>query len=158
MTRLYGWGERHVRVEDYVPDVRFERSSVLSVVCLSGVGASVSFNETLNGELFALYVKYVLAPILNAGDVVLLDSLSSHKAEGFWILFMSGAFVWFLPVYSPDFNPIELVWSKMKAVLRKLEARTTKDTRKALKRASDAITLMDIKNWFSHNGYRTISI
>ncbi|MCL2288454.1 MAG: transposase [Candidatus Bathyarchaeota archaeon] len=100
LTRLYGWGEKHVRVEDYVPDARFERSSVLSAMRLSGVEASVSFKGALNGDIFALYVKYVLAPTLNAGDVVLLDSLSSHKVAGALDpIFDRGAFVWFLPVY-----------------------------------------------------------
>jgi len=82
LTRLYGWGERHMRVDDYVSDARFERSSILSAVCLSGVEASVSFSGVLNGALFALYVEYVLASTLNVGDVVLLDNLSSHKVEG----------------------------------------------------------------------------
>ena len=154
MTRLYGWGERHVRVEDYVPDARFERMSVLSAVRLSGVNAQVSFSGSLNGELFSLYVKYVLAPTLNVGDVVLLDSLSSHKAEGALDpIYERGAFVWFLPVYSPDLNPIELLWSKLKAILRQLKARTCEDLQKALKTALAAITLEDIRNWFKHNGY-----
>jgi transposase len=154
MTRLYGWGERHVRVEDYVPDARFERTSVLSAVRLSGVDASVSFKGVLNGDIFALYVKYVLAPTLNAGDVVLLDNLSSHKVGGVLDpIYERGAFAWFLPVYSPDFNPIEFMWSKVKAVLRKLKARTHEELQFALQQALNAITKIDIKNWFTHNGY-----
>jgi len=154
MTRLYGWGERHARVEDYVPDARFERMSVLSAVRLSGVNAQVSFSGSLNGDIFALYVKYVLAPTLNVGDVVLLDSLSSHKVEGILDpIYERGAFAWFLPVYSPDLNPIELLWSKLKAVLRKLKARTHEELQKALRIALNAITLVDIKNWFKHDGY-----
>ena len=83
-----------------MPDSRFERTSVLSAVRLSGVKAPISFRGTLNGDIFALYVKYVLAPTLNAGDVVLLDNLSSHKVDGVWDpVFERGAFVWFLPVY-----------------------------------------------------------
>ncbi|MDR0797355.1 MAG: IS630 family transposase [Nitrososphaerota archaeon] len=154
MTRLYGWGERCARVVDYIPDARFERTSILSAVRLSGVEAPVSFKGTLNGELFALYVKYVLAPTLNAGDVVLLDNLSSHKVAGVLDpVFERGAFVWFLPAYSPDLNPIELLWSKVKSVLRKLKARTHEELQKALKTAFDTITPIDIKNWFKHNGY-----
>jgi len=82
MTRLRGWGEKNARVEDYVPDARFERTSILATVRLSGVNAPVTFKGTLNGELFALYVKYVLAPTLDVGDVVFLDNLSSHKVAG----------------------------------------------------------------------------
>ena len=154
MTRLYGWGDKHVRADDYVSDARFERTSIISAVCLSGVDASVAFRGTLNGELFGLYVKYVLAPTLSAGDVVLLDNLLSHRVDGVWgSVFERGAFVWFLPVYSPDLNPIELLWSKVKAVLRKRKARTHEELQKALKVALDAIALVDIKNWFKHDGY-----
>jgi transposase len=157
MTRLRGWGEKHCRVNDYVPDARFERTSILAAVRLSGVDAQVSFRGVLNGELFGLYVKYVLAPVLNVGDVVLMDSLSSHKVDGVLDPIVArGAFVWFLPRYSPDLNPIELVWSKVKSVLRKLKARSWEDLQKALKTAVGAITLGDIKNWFKHNGYASI--
>jgi transposase len=159
MTRLYGWGEKHARVEDYVPDARFERISILAAVRLSGAFAPITFKGTLNGDIFALYVKYVLAPTLNAGDVVFLDNLSSHKVEGVLDpIYERGAFVWFLPAYSPDLNPIELVWSKVKSVLRKLKARTFEELQKALKTALDAITLVDVKNWFKHDGYGTMSI
>jgi len=154
MTRLYGWGDKHNRVVDYVPDVRFERTSILATVRLSGVNAPIMFKGTLKGDIFALYVKYVLAPTLNVGDVVFLDNLSSHKVAGVLDpIFERGAYVWFLPRYSPDFNPIELVWSKVKAVLRKLKARTFEDLQVALKTALATITLSDIKNWFKHDGY-----
>jgi transposase len=86
--------------------------------------------------------------------VVFLDNLSSHKVAGvLGPIFERGAFVWFLPVYSPDLNPIELVWSKVRAVLRKLKARTWEELQAALKTALAAITLSDIKNWFKHDGY-----
>ncbi|MCL2291660.1 MAG: transposase [Candidatus Bathyarchaeota archaeon] len=125
MTRLFGWGSRHERVEEYVPDARFERSTILSSVRLSGVCAQVSFEGVLNGDLFALYVKYVLAPTLNEGDVLLLDNLSSHKVVGvFDPIYECGAFVWFLSAYSSDLNPIELLWSKVKFVLRKCKVRS----------------------------------
>ena len=67
MTHLRGWGKKHARVVDYVPDARFERTSILATVRLSGVNAPVTFKGTLNGDIFALYVKYVLAPTLSAG-------------------------------------------------------------------------------------------
>jgi transposase len=157
MTRLRGWGEKHARVEDYVPDARFERTSILATVRLSGVNAPITFKGTLNGDVFALYVKYVLAPTLNTGDVVFLDNLSSHKASGVLDpICERGAYVWFLPKYSPDLNPIELMWSKVKSVLRKLKARTFEELQKALKIAFSEITLNDIKNWYKHDGYKTM--
>jgi transposase len=157
MTRLWGWGEKHDRVEDYVPDVRFERTSILATVRLSGVNAPITFKGTLNGDIFALYVKYVLAPTLSVGDVVFLDNLSAHKVDGvFDPIYERGAYVWFLPMYLPDLNPIELMWSKVKSVLRKLKARSWEDLQKALKTALGAVTLGDIKNWFKHDGYASI--
>ena len=154
MTRLYGWGDKHNRVVDYVPDARFERTFILATVRLSGVSAFIMFKGTLNGDIFALYVKYVLAPTLNVGGVVFLDNLFSHKVVGVLDpIFERGAYVWFLPRYSPDFDPIELVWSKVKVVLRKLKARTFEDLQVALKTALATITLSDIKNWFKHDDY-----
>jgi len=73
LTRLYGWGEKHVRVEDYVADVRFERTSVISTLRLSGVNAPLLFKGSLNGEVFEYYVSQVLASALQAGDVLVLD-------------------------------------------------------------------------------------
>jgi len=100
------------------------------------------------------FVKYVLAPTLNAGDVVLLDNLSSHKVEGALDpIYERGAYVWFLPVYSADLNPIEFMWSKVRAVLRQLKARFWEDLQKALKTALAANTLSDISGWFKHYGY-----
>jgi len=99
-------------------------------------------------------VKYVLAPTLDVGVVVLLDSLLSHMMDGVWgSVFECGVFVWFLSVYLPDFDPVELMWSKVKAVLRKFKARTHEELQKALRVALDAIALVDIKNWFKHDGY-----
>jgi transposase len=141
-------------VEDYVPDARFGRTSIIAAVRLSGVTAPVTFKGTLNGEVFALYVKYVLAPTLSVGDMVFLDNLSSHKVDGALdSIFERGAYVWFLPRYLPDLNPIEFFWSKVKAILRKLKDRSCEELQKALKVALGAITLSDIVNWFKHNGY-----
>jgi transposase len=159
MTRLYGWGERHARVGEYVPDVRFERMSIISTLRLSGVNAPLSFRGVLNGEVFEYYVSQVLALTLQAGDIVVLDCLSSHKVRGVLDpIYAMGASVLFLPQYSPDFNPIELMWSKLKAVLRKLKARTHEELQIALQHALNAIALSDIKNWFIHDGYKTMSI
>ena len=154
MTRLYGWGERHARVEEYVPDVRFERTSIISTLHLSGVNAPLPFRGSLNGEVFEYYVSQVLAPTLGEDDILVLDNLSSHKVKGILgPIYKRGASVVFLPQYSPDLNPIELMWSKLKAVLRKLKARTHEELQTALQQALNAITKTDIKNWFTHNGY-----
>jgi len=154
MTRLYGWGERSARIYEYVPDVRFERTSVIATIRLTGVNAPISFRGATNGDVFKAYVEQALVPTLKEGDIVVMDNLSSHKVNGaLQPIYDRGATVLFLPPYSPDLNPIELAWSKIKAILRKLKARTHEELEIALCHALDAVTLSDIKNWFVHNGY-----
>jgi transposase len=154
MTRLYGRAFRNERVNDYVPDVRFKRISILSTIRLDGTQVPFVFNGTLNGELFKKYVDTFLAPSLSKGDIVIMDNSSVHKAHGVTDAIVDrGATVLFLPPYSPDFNPIELMWSKLKSKLRKLKARTPETLIPALNLALDYVTCEDIKNWFKHGGY-----
>jgi len=154
MTRLYGWGEKSKRVEDYVPDVRFERSSIIATLGTDGINAPLAYRGTLNGDLFRAYVEQVLAPTLKKGDVIVMDNYSVHKMTGILDpIYAKGAQVLFLPPYSPDLNPIEMAWSKMKAILRKLKPRTHEDMQNSLKTALEAITKTDIKNWFASDGY-----
>ncbi len=154
MTRLYGRALTNERVNDYVPDVRFERTSIISVLCLNGVKAPIMFKGTLDGDFFAGYVEQVLAPALAPGDIVFLDNYSPHKANGALDpIYEIGASVIFLPEYSPDLNPIELMWSKVKAILRKLKPRTADELLSAMKTALDSVTYNDIAGWFKHDGY-----
>jgi len=154
MTRLYGRSMTSRRVNDYVPDVRFERTSIISAIRLGGGSSPMIFKGTLNGELFKRYVSDFLAPTLMEGDVLVLDNLSSHKVAGSLDpVFERGARVLFLPPYSPDLNPIEMSWSKMKSVLRKLKPRTYDELIAALQIALDSFSIDDIKNWFAHDGY-----
>ena len=154
MTRLYGWGEKSARVNDYVPDVRFERSSIIATLGLDGINAPMTYTGTLNSEVFRPYVEQFLAPTLEEGDVVILDNYSVHKVKGILDpIYAKGAEVLFLPTYSPDLNPIEMAWSKIKAILRKLKPRSNEDMQIAMKTALDAITKTDAESWFSHDGY-----
>lgn len=154
MTRLYGRALKKDRVNDYVPDVRFERTSIISSIRLSGHTAPLIFKGTLNGEFFSAYIKQCLAPTLKEGDVVIMDNCSSHKVKGvLQPIFDMKASVLFLPPYSPDFNPIEMSWSKMKSILRKLKPRTYDELIQALQIALNSFTSEDIKNWFEHDGY-----
>ena len=157
MTRLYGWGEKSARVEDYVPDVRFERTSIISTLRLSGVNAPICFKGALNGEFFKAYIEQALAPTLKPDDIIVMDNLSSHKVEGaLQPIYDRGAKVLFLPPYSPDLNPIELAWSKIKSILRKAKARTHEELQAAIQDALDALTSTDIQHWFAHHGYSYI--
>jgi len=154
MTRLYGRAQSHERVNDYVPDVRFERTSVMGAMGAGGIIAPLTYKGTLNGEFFGAYVRDSLAPAMKRGDTLILDNLSAHKVQGaLQPLIDKGVNVVFLPVYSQDFNPIEQAWSKMKAVLRKLKARAADALLPAISEALDSITPADIGGWIRHCGY-----
>jgi len=154
MTRLYGRAPSNERVNDYVPDVRFERTSIIAALGLYGITAPLAFKGTLNGEFFGGWVEQVLAPTLSPGEIVFLDNCSSHKVVGVLDpIYEKGATVVFLPEYSPDLNPIELMWSKMKSILRKLKPRTFDELMEALKHALDSVSFSDIVGWFKFHGY-----
>ena len=108
-------------------------------------------------EVFRAYVRQVLGPTLRAGDVVIMDNLSPHKsAETLSLIQDCGAHVLFLPPYSPDLNPIEKMWSKLKEFLRSAEARTQPSLIQAIASALEAITAQDAINWFASCGYSFI--
>jgi transposase len=154
MTRLYGRAPSNERINEYVPDTRFERTSIMGAMGLKGVIAPLAYEGTLNGEFFGIYVKDSLAPTMNKGDTLILDNLSAHKVKGsLQPLVDKGINVLFLPVYSQDFNPIEQAWSKMKAHLRKIKARTKMTLIPAISEALDTITTKDIEGWIQHCGY-----
>jgi len=154
MTRLYGRAPTNERVNDYVPDVRFERNSMISALNLKGVVAPLMFKGTLDGKLFAGYVEKVLSPELSPGDIVVMDNCSAHKvAKVLDPIYKKGAKVLFLPPYSPDLNPIEPMWSKMKSSLRKLEPRSAEELREASSQSIDLINCEDIRGWFNYYGY-----
>lgn len=154
MTRLYGRALNGNRVNDYVPDVRFERISILSSIRLDGTMVPLTFEGALNGDLFKAYIKDCLAPTLKKGDIVVMDNLSSHKVKGVTEpITKAGATVVYLPPYSPDFNPIELLWSKVKAYLKKVKVRSSDKLFEAIADALNTISLSDISNWFAHDNY-----
>ena len=155
MTRLYGRAFKNERINDYVPDVRFERTSVMGALGVEGMIAPLAYKGTLNGEFFGVYVKEVLAPAMKSGDTLILDNLSPHKVKDVLKpLIEKDITVIFLPAYSPDLNPVELAWSKIKAFLRKVKARTFDDLFLALGNAIDSILHSDIEGWINHCGYR----
>ena len=156
MTRLYGWGLKGERVEEFVPDVRFERTSIISAIGLDGFIAPMTYKGTLDANLFATYVSESLVNELNEGDILVLDNLSSHKAANETCLKPltdKGVEILWLPPYSSDFNPIELAWSKLKTIIKKHKPRATDELMRVLKTAFDEITKKDIRSWFKHDGY-----
>lgn len=154
MQRLYGWGKKSSRVSAPAKDNRFERISVMAALGLDGIRAPFEFSGTLNTEIFKPYVEQFLAPEMEKGDIFVLDNCSVHKVkDSLKPLIDKGVIVLFLPPYSPDFNPIEMSWSKIKAYLRKVSADTETDLNHALSCAFDMLSKNEITNWFRHDGY-----
>lgn len=156
MTRLYGRAKPGERVNDYVPAIRFQRQSILSSVRLNGEMVPIIFHGTLNGEIFKEYINNCLIPRLSTGDIVVMDNLSSHKVAGVSeAITACGASILYLPPYSPDLNPIELKWSKVKTFLKKVRAKTLDLLESAISQALNLVSADDISGWFSHCGYST---
>jgi len=154
MTRLYARGMSNERVVDYTPDVRFERISLLSSVRANGDTVPLVFEGSLNGDLFKEYISKCLVPTLRKGDIVIMDNLTSHKVKGIVKpILAAGASMLYLPPYSPDLNPIEMMWSKIKAHLRKVRASSGALLQDAIAQALDSVTISDILGWLAHNGY-----
>ena len=124
---------------------------------MDGSTACLSIEGTTDTAVFDTYIRQVLAPTLRAGDILVLDNLSSHKNEPTleWLA-QAGVEVVFLPPYSPDLNPIEKMWSKVKAALRSAAARTPADLVEAIGEALRCVTRQDAVNWFAHCGYSFI--
>jgi len=154
MTRLYARGMSNERVVDYTPDVRFERISLLSSVRINGDTVPLVFEGSVNGDLFKEYISQCLVPTLRKGDIVIMDNLTSHKVKGVVEpIAAAGASVLYLPPYSPDLNPIEMMWSKIKAHLRKIRADSSALLQDTIAQALDCVSTSDITGWFAHNGY-----
>ena len=129
---------------------------MIAAIGLEGVQAPFALEGAVDTEAFAVYVQRVLLPTLRGGEIVVLDNLACHKHPRVRELIESvGAEVWYLPPYSPDFNPIEERWSKIKQVLRSLAARTFEGLIEAIKNASKQVSLQDLIGWFTHCGYTT---
>lgn len=130
---------------------------MIGALRVEGPSACVSIEGPTDTEIFEAYVREALCPTLHPGDVVILDNLSPHKgARSLALIAKVGAEVRFLPAYSPDLNPIEPMWSKVKANLRKLESRTQPGLQDAIASSFETITSQDARNWFAHCGYSFI--
>lgn len=127
---------------------------MIASVRVDGASTCVSVDGATDGDVFTAYVRAVLAPSLRAGDIVILDNLGVHKNAGALALIRAvGAEVEFLPPYSPDFNPIEKMWSKIKEFLRSAKARTRPSLDAAISAAFLTISAADARAWFASCGY-----
>jgi len=154
LTRLCGRALKGQRVHAHTPHGRWQTTTMMSSIRLDGTTACMALEGTTDTESFRAYVEAVLVPTLRAGDLVVMDNLSPHKSDPTLALItQAGAKVLFLPAYSPDLNPIEKMWSKVKALLRALEARTPAALVRAIGQALAQVTAQDALGWFVSCGY-----
>ena len=154
MTRRYGRAPRGERAYDSAPRNYGTHTSVIGALGLRGLVATLTVEGAVDAEVFNAYAERVLGPRLRRGDVVVLDNLGAHRASRIEEVAESrGAQVLWLAPYSPDFNPIEQCWSKIKAYLRGAKARTREHLEEALAAALGLVTKTDIRGWFKHCGY-----
>ena len=157
LAPLYGYSRKGERVHLQVPRNRGRNTTLLASMTLGGMGETMAVEGSTNQEIFDAYVEHVLAPSLEAGHVVIMDNLSAHKGERVRELIEGrGCELVYLPSYSPDFNPIEEAFSKMKGLLRKAEARSREALLEAIGTAISAVTDQDARGFFEHCGYRAL--
>jgi transposase len=154
MTRLRGRAPRGERLIDKVPHGHWKTTTLIAALGIGGVRCSTVVDGAVNRDVFDSFVEQVLAPELRPGDVVILDNLSSHKSEkARKIIESRGARMEFLPPYSPDLNPIEMIFSKVKQLLRSRACRSREALWTAVQSVLDRITPSDAANCFRHCGY-----
>jgi transposase len=158
LSPIYGWSRRGKRVCFEVPRNWGANITLLSSMTLEGMGPSLAVEGPTTKAVFEAYVQHVLAPSLKPGQLVVMDNLSSHKGSRIRELIEGrGCELMYLPPYSPDLNPIEQAFAKIKALLRKARARTREALLEAMGRALDAVTASDAWGFFEHRGYRPLA-
>ena len=154
LARLYGRTLGGARVNDSAPAGHWNTTTLIAAVSAAGAQAPLLFNGALDGCAFEVYVRDVLVPTLREGDVLVMDNLSAHKHPAARKLIEAAKVtILDLPPYSPDLNPIEKMWSKLKACLRKLRARSFEDLVEAVAAALKQITAQDALGWIKACGY-----
>jgi len=154
MTRLYGRAVRGKRVVDYVPDGRWESVTMLSTIRYDGTAMALVYEGGTDAAAMQTFVEEQVVNSLKPTDILVMDNLSSHHdPDVIAAVEATGAQVWFLPRYSPDYNPIEEMWSKVKAYLKKVKARTKATLIRAIGDALNTVTSQDAAGWFGNAGY-----
>ena len=154
MTRLGGRAPVGERLVSHVPQGHYQTSTLIAAVRLAGACAPWLFEGAMDGELFLAWVRQGLVPTLQPEDLVIMDNLATHKVAGVREAIESaGARLLYLPPYSPDFNPIENMWSKIKQQLRSFAPRTGEELLQAAARAFAAVSIADCRGFFLHAQY-----
>ena len=157
MAALRGWGPRGARLAGKAPYGRWKTLTFIAGLRHDRVDAPFVIDGPINGELFTLYVETVLAPTLNQGDVVIVDNLGSHKGKAARAAIRNRrAHLLFLPPYSPDLNPIEQLFAKLKHLLRRAEQRSDEATWRKLGEILAVVSPAECANYFRNSGYASI--
>lgn len=155
MARLYGWGNKSERVRSQVPHGHWKTITFIAALRCTGVTAPMVLDGPMNRESFLAYIQQCLVPTLNRKEIVVMDNLPCHKQpEVIQAIEAVGASVFYLPPYSPDFNPIEKAFSKLKTLLRKSAERTIENLWKRIGALIETFTPNECRNYFLSCGYR----
>jgi transposase len=151
LTRRYGRAPKGERVREAVPHGRWKGLTILGALSTKGVPASMTVEAATDAEVFSTFVQHLLAPTLRPGQIVVRDNLSAHKQRKIRrLLAARQCRLWYLPPYSPDLNPIERAWSKLKTFLRGAKARLRPALEQAVGEGLRRMTAKDARNWFRH--------
>lgn len=155
LSPIYAYSPVGQRARCSIPRNRGKNTTLLSSMSAQGMGPSLAVDGPTDREVFEAYLERMLLPTLEAGQIVVMDNLSAHKGERVRELVESrGCELLYLPPYSPDFNPIEEAFSKVKGLLRKAKARTRDALVEAMGQALSAVSAQDVQGFFEHGGYR----
>jgi transposase len=158
MKRLYGRSARGERLVDAVPGGHWKTTTMISAIRTGGVATAMVTEGATDATVFRGFVEHFLVPVIRRGDVVIMDNLPSHKVSGVReAIERRGAELWYLPAYSPDYNPIEQAWSKVKSVIRSITPKTTQQLYRAVGTALRRITRRECQNYFANCGYPATS-
>jgi transposase len=157
LAPVYAWSRRGERAFARVPRNWGKNVTLLASMSLEGMGPCLAVEGSTTREVFEAYLEHVLVPSLRPGQVVVMDNLTAHKGERVRELIAGkGCELLYLPPYSPDFNPIEEAFAKLKALLRKAGARSREMLIEAMGRTLEMLTARDARNFFEHRGYRAL--
>ena len=158
LAPLYGYAPRGERVRLSVPRNRGKNTTLLASIGLGGMGETMAVEGSTDRWVFEAYIEHALAPALRAGQVVIMDNLPAHKpARVRELIEERGCELIYLPSYSPDLNPIEEAFAKIKGILRRAGARTKDALVEALGEALSAVSARDARGYFEHAGYRPVA-
>lgn len=157
MAPLRGWGSKGERLRGFAPHGHWRTLTFIGALRCDRLTAPCVFDGPINGQCFRAYVEQLLVPVLKSGDIVVMDNLGSHKsAEIRQMIRAAGAWLWFLPPYSPDLNPIEQAFAKIKHWMRKAQKRTVEDTWRHIGALVETIEAHECQNYLVNAGYASV--